>query len=374
MNNEKEMSFEELYQESLKDRKLEKTVTGKIISITSKGEIFVDIGYKADGIIPKSEYSFDENIDPKNEFNVGDEISADVIKLNDGIGNVLLSYKRAKLRNSKKEFEQKVKNKDIFESKILEVNKNGLITKYNDIRIFIPLSLSGISKDEQLETYIGKDVKYRIIEHDFKNNKIIGSIKNILDEQKIEIRKQFWDNIEIGKKYEGIVTSLSTYGAFVEIEDSVQGLLHVSQMSWSKNIKPEDIVKQGQKIEVTVIDLDKENKRLKLSYGDKGPNPWNDIDKKYKINDIIKVKIAKIMPFGAFAELEEGIEGLIHISQISNKKIAKPEEVISEGQQVEAKIIEINKEQERIELSIKQIEEEREIEEIPEGKDGVWNF
>lgn len=374
MSKENEMSFEELYKESLKERKLEKTVTGKIISITSKGEIFVDIGYKADGIIPKSEYSFDENADPKKDFNIGDEITADVVKLNDGIGNVLLSYKRVKLRDAKKEFEEKIKNKEIFESKILEVNKNGLITKYDDIRIFIPLSLSGISKEEQIEDYKGKNVKYRITECDLKNNKVIGSIKNVIDEEKQMLRKQFWDNIEIGKKYEGIVTSLSTYGAFVEIEDNVQGLLHISEMSWAKNVKPEDIVKQGQKIEVTVIDLDKENKRLKLSYGDKGPNPWNDIDKKYKINDIVKVKITKIMPFGAFAELEQGIEGLIHISQISNKKIANPEEVISQGQEVEAKIIEMNKEQERIELSIKKVEEENQISEIPESDNGVWNF
>lgn len=374
MSKENEMSFEELYKESLKERKLEKTVTGKIISITSKGEIFVDIGYKADGIIPKSEYSFDENADPKKDFNIGDEITADVVKLNDGIGNVLLSYKRVKLRDAKKEFEEKIKNKEIFESKILEINKNGLITKYDDIRIFIPLSLSGISKEEQIEDYKGKNVKYRITECDLKNNKVIGSIKNVIDEEKQMLRKQFWDNIEIGKKYEGIVTSLSTYGAFVEIEDNVQGLLHISEMSWAKNVKPEDIVKQGQKIEVTVIDLDKENKRLKLSYGDKGPNPWNDIDKKYKINDIVKVKITKIMPFGAFAELEQGIEGLIHISQISNKKIANPEEVISQGQEVEAKIIEMNKEQERIELSIKKVEEENQISEIPESDNGVWNF
>lgn len=374
MSKENEMSFEELYKESLKERKLEKTVTGKIISITSKGEIFVDIGYKADGIIPKSEYSFDENADPKKDFNIGDEITADVVKLNDGIGNVLLSYKRVKLRDAKKEFEEKIKNKEIFESKILEINKNGLITKYDDIRIFIPLSLSGISKEEQIEDYKGKNVKYRITECDLKNNKVIGSIKNVVDEEKQMLRKQFWDNIEIGKKYEGIVTSLSTYGAFVEIEDNVQGLLHISEMSWAKNVKPEDIVKQGQKIEVTVIDLDKENKRLKLSYGDKGPNPWNDIDKKYKINDIVKVKITKIMPFGAFAELEQGIEGLIHISQMSNKKITNPEEIISQGQEVEAKIIEMNKEQERIELSIKKVEEENQISEIPESDNGVWNF
>ena len=353
---ENEKTFEELYNESLKEnKKLEKIVTGKIISITEKGEIFVDIGYKADGIIPKQEYSSDENANPKQELKVGDEITAQVLKQNDGLGNVLLSYKKIKQAQIKKELEAKIKNNEIFEEKVTDINEKGLIVKIGENRIFIPFSLSAISKNEEPKDYIGKTVKFRITEYDAKLGRIIGSIKNIKEEEKNKKLEKFWNEVEIGKKYKGIVTSLSSYGAFVDL-GGVQGLLHISEMSWDRNTKPEQILKQGQEIEVTIIELDKENKRIKLSYGEKGPNPWNDIDVKYHIGDIVKVKIVKLMNFGVFAELEPGVEGLVHISQICERKIAKPEEEIQENEIVNAKIIAIDKENQRIELSIKELE------------------
>ena len=184
---------------------------------------------------------------------------------------------------------------------------------------------------------------------------MIGSIKSVQEEEKQEKLKEFWENAEIGKKYKGTVVALSSYGAFVDL-GGVQGLLHVSEISWVRNVKPEEILKQGQEIEVTIIDLDKENKRVKLSYGEKGPNPWNQVDSKYHIGDIVTVKVNKMMPFGVFVELEPGIEGLIHISQICMRKIAKPEEELKVGQHVHAKIIELDKENQRIELSMKDIE------------------
>lgn len=355
MVNEKEMSFEELYNESLKETKLEKTVTGKIISITKNGEIFVDIGYKADGIIPKKEYSNDENANPNDEFKIGDIITADVLKLNDGLGNVLLSYKRVKNRTAKKELEEKIKNNEIFEEIVTDVNEKGLIVKINDIRVFIPLSLSGIPKDESAQNYKGKTVKFHITEYDAKTKKVIGSIKSILDEEKQEKLNKFWESVEIGKKYKGIVSSLSSYGAFVDL-GGVQGLLHVSEMSWARNTKPEEILKQGQEIEVTVIDVDKENRRLKLSYENKGPNPWNNIEEKYHVGDVVKVKVVKLINFGAFVELEEAVEGLVHISQIAERKIIRPEEELKVNQHVNAKIIQIDEENKKIELSIKELE------------------
>ena len=355
MINENEKSFEELYNESLKETKLEKTVTGKIISITKSGEIFVDIGYKADGIIPKKEYSNDENANPSDEFKIGDTITADVLKQNDGLGNVLLSYKRVKGRKSKKELEDKIEKNEIFEETVTDVNEKGLIVKINDIRVFIPLSLSGIPKDDNIESYKGKTVKFRITEYDAKTKKVIGSIKNVLDEEKQEKLNKFWSEVEIGKKYKGTVSSLSTYGAFVDL-GGVQGLLHISEMSWARNTKPEDVLKEGQEIEVAVIDLDKENKRLKLSYANKGPNPWDKIEEKYKVGDIIKVKVVKLMNFGAFVELEEAVEGLVHISQIAERKITKPEEELKVNQHVNAKVLQVDKENKKIELSIKELE------------------
>lgn len=355
MNNENEKSFEELYEESLKETKLEKTVTGKIIAITKNGEIFVDIGYKADGIIPKQEYSSDENVEPKNELKVGDEITADVLKQNDGLGNVLLSYKRAKQREEKKQLEEKIKNNEIFEEKVKEVNEKGIIVETYDKRVFIPLSLLGIPRGENASKLKGQTVKFRITEYDTRTNKIIGSIKSVQEEERKLKQEEFWKDVEVGKKYEGTVASISSYGAFVDL-GAVQGLLHVSEISWDRNAKVNEILKQGQKIEVTVIDLDKENKRLKLSYGDKGPNPWVKADNKYHVNDVVKVKVAKMMPFGVFVELEPGIEGLVHISQIAERKLAKPDEELKVNQHVNAKIIELDKETQRIELSIKELE------------------
>lgn len=349
------MSFEELLNQTLKEIRVGQTVTGNIININSQGEIFVDLGYKADGIIPRAEFSYNDSDDPTKMFKVGDRITADVIKLNDGLGNVLLSYKKANSKIVKQDFESKVKNNYVFTEKVTSVNDNGLIVDYKGIRIFIPLSLSAIPRDEKPEDYKGKEITFRVIEYNEQAHKIIGSVKVILDEQKHARESEFWNNVEIGKVYKGTVTSLSSYGAFVDI-DGIQGLLHISGMTWERDKKPEDIVKQGQEIKVKVIDFDKENKRLKLEYDKKGANPWDKFAEKYNVNDIVTVKVANLMPFGAFVKIDKGVEGLVHISQISEKRIAKPDEVLKVGQKVNAKIINIDLENKKIELSIKELE------------------
>ncbi len=355
-NLEIDENFEELFKKSIKEEtKLDKVVTGTIIKITKNKEIFVDLGYKADGIIPREEYSFNENDDPNDEFKVGDKITADVLKLNDGLGNVLLSYKRARTRNARKEFEEKIGNKEIFSSKITEINDNGFITDYKGIRIFIPLSLSGITRSENIQDYKNKIVKYVIVEYSPENRKVIGSIRELKDKEKQEKQQKFWNEAEENKKYEGIVTSISDYGAFVEVAEGIQGLLHVSEMTWQRNTNPHDILQVNQKVNVLIKELDKENKRLKLSLEDKGPNPWEQVQNKYNVNDVVKVKIVKFMPFGAFAEIEPGVEGLIHISQISDERILKPEDKLEIGQELNAKIINMDVENKKIELSIKEI-------------------
>ncbi len=352
---EKEENFEELFNNSIKDVKLDKIVTGKVIEITKKGEIFVDLGYKADGIIPKQEYSYDENANPNDEFKVGDSITADVIKLNDGLGNVLLSYKRAKNRNVKNELEEIFKNSKVINVKITEILDKGVIADYKGTRIFIPATLSGIPRGESLDSLKDTFADIKIIEFEPKQRKIIGSIKVVKDEiKKIELDK-FWNDVEIGKHYKGKVVSTSSYGAFVDI-GGVQGLLHISEISWDKNANANEILKINDIINVTVIALDKENRRLKLSYDEKGENPWNSIEQKYNVNDIVKVEIVKIMPFGVFVKLEEGIEGLVHISQLSEERISNPNTKFKIGQHVNAKIVDINKETNKMELSIKELE------------------
>ena len=349
------ISFEELLNQTLKEIKVGQTVTGNIININSQGEIFVDLGYKADGIIPRSEFSYNENDNPKDYYKVGDRISADVLKLNDGLGNVLLSFKKANSKIVKQEFESKVKNNCVFTEKVTSVNDNGLIVDYRGIRIFIPLSLSGITREQKVEDFKGKTISFKVIEYNEQNRKIIGSAKAIIEEEKQEKEKNFWDNVEIGKMYKGTVTSISSYGVFVDI-DGVQGLLHISGMTWERDKKPADLVEVGQEIKVKVEAFDKENKRLKLEYDKKGPNPWEKIEEKYKVGDIVTVKVSNLMPFGAFVTLEKGIEGLVHISQICEKKIVKPEDALKIGQKVNAKIINIDLENKKIELSIRELE------------------
>lgn len=363
MENSDKESFEELYNESLKEVVLDKTVTGKIIEITSKGEIFVDLGYKADGIIPRKEFSFNEEDDPKNEFNVGDEITADILKMNDGTGNVLLSYKRTRIKKSQDDFAKKVEAGEIFEEKINQINEKGIVVLANGIRVFIPLSLSGIRKTENLESYKGKNIKFKVIEYEPENRKIIGSNRIIMDEQKQKVETEFWNNVEVGKEYKGTVATINPYGAFVDL-CGVHGLLHISEITWRRNANTEDFLKVGQEINVAIKGIDNENRKIQLSYPEKEANPWDTISERYNLNDIVNVTVKKFMPFGVFVELEEGIEGLIHISQISEKRIAKPDDVLEIGQKVDAKIIEIDLEKRKMELSIREIEGLKAEEEI----------
>ena len=347
--NDENISFEELLNSSMKNEKLGKTVEGTVMSINQKGEIILDLNYKADGIIPRGEYSFDEAEDPKKELKIGDKLTADVIKLNDGQGNVLLSCKKRRRDYIRKEFENRVNNNDIFEEIVSDKNDKGLIVNYKGIRIFIPHSLSeNANKDDK--------IKFRIIEYKPKEHKIIGSVKILVDEEKKKKEEEFWKDAEVGKEYKGIVNSVCSYGAFIDIYGGVQGLLHISEMSWERGANPNDILKQGQEVIVKIKELDKENKRMKLIYDKKGEDPWKNVSSKYKVGDIVKVKIKKFMPFGAFAEIEKGIEGLIHISQICEQRISKPEEKLEIGEIVNAKIIDLNEENKKIELSVKELE------------------
>lgn len=289
-----EENFEKLYNETLNTKKVDKIVTGKVIQISRKGEIFVDFKYKADGIIPKKEYSDNENENPQNEFKPGDTITADVLKWNDGFGNVLLSYKRYKKREEiQKEKELKIK------------------------------------KAEEREKQKQEKVK------------------------KVE---EFWSNIKIGKTYTGTITKIADYGIFVDL-GAVTGLAHKTELLWDKNQKLEDKFRINDEIEVKIKNFDKEERKISLEYPLKGENPWFSLVNKYKIGDIVTCKVAKFMPFGVFVEIEKGIEGLVHNSEITGlRRVVKPEDELKLGQIVNAKIINIDKEKMKIGLSIKEIE------------------
>lgn len=290
----KEENFEELYWESLNTKKIEKTVTGTVIQISSKGEIFVDFKYKADGIIPKLEYSDDENKNPRDEFKSGDTITADVLKWNDGYGNVLLSYKRYKKREQVKE-EKALKAKQVEEKEKLKQER----------------------------------------------------IKNIND---------FWENIKIGDTYTGTISKIVDYGIFVDLGVTT-GLAHISELLWDKNKKLEDKFKVNDEIEVKIKSFNKEEKKISLEYPLKGENPWLTLIQKYNVNDIVTCSVIKFAPFGAFLEIETGLEGLVHNSEITAlRRVVKPEDELKLGQKVNAKILNIDKDKFKISLSIKELE------------------
>ena len=276
-----EENFEKLYNESLNENKFDKRITGTVIQISRKGEIFVDFKYKADGIIPRKEYSDDETKNPKDEFKPGDTITADVIKWNDGLGNVLLSYKKYR-REEDKKIERELKIKQ------------------------------------------AEEIKRQKIER----------AKNI---------EEFWNNIKIGKAYKGTVSKIVDYGIFVDL-GVVTGLAHKSELVWDKNEKIEDKFQVGDEIEVKIKDFNKEERRISLEYPLKGENPWFALANKYEINDIVTCKVVKFAPFGAFVEIEKGLEGLVHNSEITGlRRVVKPEDELKIGQTVNAKIINIDK-------------------------------
>lgn len=289
-----EENFEKLYNESLNTEKFDKRITGTVIQISSKGEIFVDFKYKADGIIPRKEYSDDENKDPRDEFKPGDAITADIIKWNDGLGNVLLSYKKYKKEEDRK-------------------------------------------KEKELKIKKAEEIKRQKIER----------AKNI---------EEFWDNIKIGKTYIGTISKIVDYGIFVDL-GVTNGLAHKSELVWDRNEKLEDKFNVGDEIEVKIKDFNKEEKRISLEYPLKGENPWFIKASKYAINDIVTCKVVKFAPFGAFVEIENGLEGLVHNSEITGlRRVVKPEDELQLGQTVNAKIINIDKEKLKIGLSIKELE------------------
>ncbi len=289
-----EKNFEELYNESLNTKRFDKTVTGTVIQISSKGEIFVDFKYKADGIIPRREYSDDESKNPKDEFKPGDIISADVLKWNDGLGNVLLSYKKYKTRE------------DLKEEKALKIK-----------------------------------------EAEERENQRKEKTKSI---------EKFWENIKVGKSYLGTISKITDYGVFVDL-GLVTGLVHISELLWDKNQKLEDKFNINDEIEVKVKAFNKEERKISLEYPLKGENPWFALANKYKINDIVTCKVVKFASFGAFVEIEKGLEGLVHNSEITSvKRVIKAEDELKLGQTVNAKIINIDKEKQKIGLSIKEIE------------------
>ena len=345
-----EENFAELLEQSIKTLNTGDKVVGTVTSIGNT-EVQVDLGTKHAGYIPYDEVSTDSSVKPEDVLKVGDEIEVFVVRVNDQEGTVQLSKKKLDGLKVWDEMAELVENKTTIDAVITEENKGGLVANVKGVRVFIPASQSGIAKGGDMAGMVGKPVQLKITEVNRARRRAIGSIRAVTSEQRKAAQEKIWSEIEVGKKYHGTVKSLTSYGAFVDI-GGVDGMVHVSELSWNRIKTPADVVKVGDEIDVYVISFDPEKHKISLGYKTPEMNPWNQFMSKYSVGDVVEAKIVKLMTFGAFAEILPGVDGLIHISQIADRRIGKPEDVLSEGQMVQVKITDIA-ENKRISLSIR---------------------
>ena len=352
-----EENFAELLEQSIKTLNTGDKVVGTVTGI-SNTEVQVDLGTKHAGYIPYDEVSADSSVKPEDVLKVGDEIEVFVVRVNDQEGTVQLSKKKLDGLKVWDDMAAWVEDKTTVEGVITEENKGGLVANVKGIRVFIPASQSGIAKGGDMAGMVGKTVQMKITEVNRARRRVIGSIRAVSSEARKAAQEKIWSEIEVGKKYHGTVKSLTSYGAFVDI-GGVDGMVHVSELSWNRIKTPADVVKVGDEIDVYVISFDPEKHKISLGYKTAEMNPWNQFMSKYSVGDVVEAKIVKLMTFGAFAEILPGVDGLIHISQIADRRIGKPEDVLSEGQVVQVKITDIA-ENKRISLSIRALLEQPE--------------
>lgn len=333
-----------------------KTVTGIVEQITET-EVRINIaGYKGVGIIPLDELTDDTTIKPSDIVKVGDEITAKVIKPNDLEGYCMLSKKSVDSLLNISKIKEAFENNEILEGKVVKALEKGIIVSSNSVQVFVPAPLASLRYVSDLSTLVNQDVKFKVIEFDERRNRVKGSIKAVLAEEQKAIEDAFWSSVEVGKNYTGKVKSLTNFGAFVDL-GGVDGLIHITELSWTRIKHPSDVIKEGDTVEVYIKAIDAEKKKISLGYKKAEDNPWTIFTSNYNLNDVVDCKIVRIVPFGAFAQIIPGVDGLIHISQIADKHVAKPEDELKIGETVQAKIIEIKDEEgsKRVSLSIREL-------------------
>ena len=351
-----EENFAELLEQSIKTLNTGDKVLGTVTGIGNT-EIQVDLGTKHAGYIPYDEVSADPSVKPEDILHVGDEIEVFVVRVNDQEGTVQLSKKKLDGLKIWDDMTAYAEEKATIEAVITEENKGGLVATFKGIRVFIPASQSGVAKGGDMAGQVGKTVQLKITEVNRARRRVIGSIRAVSSEARKAAQEKIWAEIENGKKYHGTVKSLTSYGAFVDI-GGVDGMVHVSELSWNHIKTPAEVVKVGDEIDVYVISFDPEKHKISLGYKTAEMNPWNQFMTRYNVGDVVDAKVVKLMTFGAFAEILPGVDGLIHISQIADRRIGKPEDVLSEGQEVQVKITDVDAENKRISLSIRALLEQ----------------
>jgi Ribosomal protein S1 len=344
---------------SMKMIKKGEIVKGKVIRVTDD-EAIVNIGYMSDGILPKKEISEDMEQNPKDVLKENDEIYVYISDMNDGEGNVVLSKKVADREKAWDELEDSFKNNIALNVVVKEVVKGGVISYIKGIRAFIPASQLSTTFIENLNEFTGKTLNVKVIELDSDKQRVILSRKEVEKEELGVKKEELWNSIKPGEKRTGLVSRLAKFGAFVDL-GGLDGLIHISELSWKRVNDPSEVVSVGDTVEVYVLSVDKDKNKISLALKDASGNPWGNVVKKYKIGDVLDGSVSKFLSFGAFVEIEPGVEGLVHISEISQERIAKPDDVLSIGQKVKVKILDINEKENKMSLSIKEATEKPKV-------------
>jgi ribosomal protein S1 len=345
-----------MLEESLKTIRTGEIVTGKVIDV-KEDEIVLNIGYKSDGIIPRSEYTDDQNLDLTTAVQVGEEMEAKVIKVNDGEGQVALSYKRLAADRGNKKLEEAFENHEVLAAKVVQVLDGGLSVVVEGARVFIPASLVSDTYEKDLSRYADKEIEFVITEFNPKRRRIIGDRKQLMVAKRAELQKELFGRIHTGDVVDGTIKNVTDFGAFIDL-GGADGLLHISEMSWGRVESPKKVFKTGEKIKALIKDISGDKIALSLKFPE--TNPWKDAASKYAAGNAVSGKVARMTDFGAFVELEPGVDALLHVSQISKEHVDKPADVLAIGQKIEARVVDFNEGDRKISLSIKALQSQEE--------------
>lgn len=347
-----ELTFEQMLEESLKTIHNGEVVEGTVIDV-KPDEIILNIGYKADGIISRSEYTNEPNADLTTMVSVGDTMTAKVLKVNDGEGQVLLTYKRLAAEKGNERLKEAYENKEVLKATVTQILGGGLSVVVDEARVFIPASLVSDTYEKDLTKYQGQEIEFVISEFNPRRNRVIGDRRQLLVAEKAALQKELFEKLKVGDVVEGTVKNVTDFGAFIDL-GGVDGLLHISEMSWGRVENPKKVFQVGEQVKVLVKDINDTKVALSLKFPE--TNPWANAEEKYAVGTEVTGTVARMTDFGAFVELAPGVDALLHVSQISRTHVEKPADVLKVGQEITAKIVDLNADEKKISLSMKALE------------------
>ena len=362
-----ELTFEQMLEESFKTIHSGEVVEGTVIDVKPE-EVILNIGYKSDGVLTRNEYTNDSSVDMTAVVKPGDKMEVKVLKVNDGDGQVILSYKRLAADRGNKRIEEAYNSHEVLKAKVTQVLEGGLSVIVDEVRIFIPASLVSDTYEEDLGKYAGQEIEFVISEYNPKRRRYIGDRKQLILARKAEMQKELLERIHVGDMVEGVVKNVTDFGAFIDL-GGADGLLHISEMSWGRIEHPRKVFKVGDKVKVQIKDINGTKIALTMKFED--ANPWKNAAEKYAVGNVVTGKVARMTDFGAFIELEPGVDALLHVSQIAKEHVDKPSDVLKTGQEITAKVVDFNEADRKISLSMKALlaQEAKEAKEEAQAKE-----